>query len=107
MSDEEDNFDCTELALEASQMGTDETSVLKNYTPDLLNAAIVVNKYAFLRASHQKHLGVYSFKEVRNWLIDGGHKMYNVTANKDEAEIKSWLLHHNLPENDELDTNNA
>ena len=52
MSDEEDNFDCTDLCLEASQIDAGESSVLKNYSPEILNAAMVVTKYAFLRASH-------------------------------------------------------
>ena len=92
MSDEEENFDCTDLCLEASQMDAGESSVLKNYTPELLNAAMVITKYAFLRASHGKHVGVFSFKEVRNWLIDGGHRMWNVANNSDIAELKAWLI---------------
>jgi hypothetical protein len=59
-----------------------------------------VTKYAFLRAGHQFHNGVLAFKDIRPWLIDGGHKMYKIPADK-IPELNYWLKNENLPQLDD------
>ena len=110
MSDSDDEFECDALAAEMSQSvqgnTTNDTAgaVFANYSPDQLQAASIVVKYAFLRASHQYHQFIFSFKEIRNWLLDGGHKMYKVEMND---EVKAWLAQKLLPLTDDEDTNDA
>ena len=47
-------------------------------SPEELKHVQIITKYAFLRASHQKHNNKMGFKDMRDWLIDGGHKMYKI-----------------------------
>lgn len=55
-----------------------------------------MTKYAFLRAGHQFHNGVLAFKDIRPWLIDGGHRMFKIPEDK-IPELNYWLKSQELP----------
>jgi hypothetical protein len=102
--------DCVSTEFNADTLNNFEQTQMDNFFPgqdisrDDLEASKQIAKYAFLRASHQNHQGVWALKEIRNWLLDGGHKMYKVT---DEDTIENWLFSEGLPVSDEEDDENA
>ena len=47
-------------------------------TKELLEHVQIITKYAYLRAGHQFHQNKLAWKDIKDWLVDGGHKMYKV-----------------------------
>ena len=47
-------------------------------TLDELRSLLIITKYAFLREGEHFHKNILPFYKLRNWLIDGDHKMYKI-----------------------------
>ena len=45
---------------------------------------------------------------MRDWLIDGGHKMYKIPVQKEEdkSRLNAWLKRNNLPDIDDEEKSN-
>ena len=50
-----------------------------------------------------------SFKLMRDWLIDGNHKMFKipVTTDEEKKNIEAWLIRNNLPKYDNYTDDNS
>ena len=46
------------------------------------------------------------FKDIRDWLIDGGHKMHKITEDKIE-KLELWLARNKLPKYNDKENSTA
>ena len=69
----------------------------KNLAVEKLIDAKQVVLYVFLRVSTM-HNGILPFAKIRDYLLDGGHKMPKIATDERKEEVENIVLNLNLKE---------